>query len=323
MRAAKDPEFCDFLLKVGNGDLSVNTAVGEQSVMLPDGLLSPPEGGEAVLATWALDGVMEAGLRCAASNLATTDLDTLRCRALLAPTNAIVDEVNANILKDFPADSIVEYPSVDVIADGTDADYALYPIDFLNSVDLPGLPAHKLRLCPGAVIILLRNLDQGRGLCNGARAVVVQCRKQVLDILLLTGQHAGSRFFVPKIPMSSEATALPFRMQRHQFPVRLAWAMTINKAQGQSFTRVGIILRNPVFAHGQLYVALSRAGAAAGTRVLVQDSDVQGSRRDLPADQAGTYTDNIVYRDVLLRGTSASCPFQRPVAKSHMQHGSV
>jgi ATP-dependent exoDNAse (exonuclease V) alpha subunit len=51
---------------------------------------------------------------------------------------------------------------------------------------------------------------------------------------------------------------LAFHLTRTQFPVRLAFAMTINKSQGQSLDHVGIDLRRQVFAHGQLYVALSR-----------------------------------------------------------------
>ena len=74
-------------------------------------------------------------------------------------------------------------------------------------------------------------------------------------MLILTGKSAGSRFFLPRIPMSSDGGALPFKLMRRQFPVKLAWAMTINKAQGQSLGRAAIILPEPVFAHGQLYVA--------------------------------------------------------------------
>ncbi|RPD80444.1 hypothetical protein L226DRAFT_201048 [Lentinus tigrinus ALCF2SS1-7] len=49
------------------------------------------------------------------------------------------------------------------------------------------------------------------------------------------------------------------RLSRRQFPVGLAFAMSINKAQGQSVKYVGLDLRVPVFTHGQLYVALSRS----------------------------------------------------------------
>jgi ATP-dependent DNA helicase PIF1 len=51
---------------------------------------------------------------------------------------------------------------------------------------------------------------------------------------------------------------MPFTLRRRQFPVRLAFAMTINKAQGQTLKMVGIFLPKPVFTHGQLYVAMSR-----------------------------------------------------------------
>ena len=67
---------------------------------------------------------------------------------------------------------------------------------------------------------------------------------------------------------------------RTQFPIRLAYAMTINKSQGQTFQKVripllhlticlkvGLILRTPVFTHGQLYVALSRVPAKEGLMV--------------------------------------------------------
>ncbi|KAI8568768.1 hypothetical protein RHMOL_Rhmol02G0225800 [Rhododendron molle] len=47
-------------------------------------------------------------------------------------------------------------------------------------------------------------------------------------------------------------------MTRRQFSVRLAYAMTINKSQGQSIKFIGVHLCTPIFSNGQLYVALSR-----------------------------------------------------------------
>ncbi len=59
--------------------------------------------------------------------------------------------------------------------------------------------------------------------------------------------------------LSPTDSDLPFTLNRMQFPVLLAFAVTINKSQGQTFDRVGILLEEPVFSHGQLYVAFSRA----------------------------------------------------------------
>ncbi|KAI2491496.1 helicase [Fragilaria crotonensis] len=63
---------------------------------------------------------------------------------------------------------------------------------------------------------------------------------------------------IPRIALLSPQDELPFVFKRRQFPVQPAYAMTINKSQGQTLRRVGIFLPQGVFAHGQLYVALSR-----------------------------------------------------------------
>ena len=89
---------------------------------------------------------------------------------------------------------------------------------------------------------------------------------------------------LPKIAMSSQDSGLPVNIVRCQFPVRLAYCLTINKAQGQSLRYVGIYLPKPVFSHGQLYVAVSRAKCFAGLKVFTPH---------------GRLTQNVVYREVL------------------------
>ena len=80
-----------------------------------------------------------------------------------------------------------------------------------------------------------------------------------IDCKIVNGQHAGNQVFVPRIPLSpSEDISLPFKFKRKQFPIRLSFALTINQAQAQTIPNVGIYLPEPVFFHGQLYVALSR-----------------------------------------------------------------
>jgi len=81
-------------------------------------------------------------------------------------------------------------------------------------------------------------------------------------------QSKGEICLIPRITLSPNETKLPFELLRRQFPVRVCYAMTINKSQGQSLKRVGLDLRHPVFGHGQLYVGLSRASDPAGLKVL-------------------------------------------------------
>ena len=83
---------------------------------------------------------------------------------------------------------------------------------------------------------------------------------------------------------------LPFQLVRRQFPIRLAFAMTINKAQGQTIPYMGLDLRNPVFAHGQLYVALSRVQSKKNIIILVKNDRVD----NIPS----VYTKNIVYKEI-------------------------
>ncbi|KAL4581000.1 hypothetical protein LXL04_017206 [Taraxacum kok-saghyz] len=96
-----------------------------------------------------------------------------------------------------------------------------------------GLPPHYLRLKVGCPVILLRNIDPGNGLCNGTRLICRSFQPHVIDAEIAVGQHAGKMMFLPRIPLSpSDDDMFPFKLRRKQFPVRLCFAMTINKAQG-------------------------------------------------------------------------------------------
>jgi ATP-dependent exoDNAse (exonuclease V) alpha subunit len=89
----------------------------------------------------------------------------------------------------------------------------------------------------------------------------------------------------------SSSDELLFEFQRTQFPLQLAFAITINKSQGKTLDNVGLALDQSVFSHGQLYVTLSRVTNYVNLHITVPNT--------LEARQEGRLT-NIAYREVFL-----------------------
>lgn len=183
-----------------------------------------------------------------------TNHEWLRERAILAAKNLDVDAINFKIQQSLPGNEIT-FKSIDTVVDPDEV--VNYPVEFLNSLDLPGMPPHNLRLKIGSPIILLRNLNAPR-LCNGTRLVIKKIMGNIIEANILSGKFQGEIVLLPRIPMIPSDSPIPFK--RLQFPIRLAYAMTINKSQGQTMTFCGLDLENPCFSHGQLYVACSRVG---------------------------------------------------------------
>lgn len=143
-----------------------------------------------------------------------------------------------------------------------------YSTEFLNSLDLPGIPPHILELRIGVSIILFRNIDPPR-LCNGTRLAMKRMMNNVIEATILNVKFKGEDVLLPHIPIIPTDTSFEFK--RLQFPILLGFAMIINEAQGQSLQGCGLDLENPCFAHGQFYVACSRVGKPSDLHVYVPD----------------------------------------------------
>lgn len=158
--------------------------------------------------------------------------------------------------------------------------------EFLNSVEIADLPPHKLKLKKNAIIMLLRNLDVSEGLCNGTRLITTELCDNIIKAKIITGERSGQEVHIPRITLDSVKGHLGCVMQRHQFPIRAAFAITVHKAQGQTFDFLGVDLRTPVFMHGMLYVAFSRVKRKSCLKVL------------LPFENP-CHTRNIVWKEIL------------------------
>ncbi|XP_024964967.1 ATP-dependent DNA helicase PIF1-like [Cynara cardunculus var. scolymus] len=278
MRALTDPWFSDFLLRVRDGD---EESVDGNFIRIPDDMTIPytskNESNDALI-----DAIFPSLQSC------ETASDYIISRAILTTKNEHVDEINDQLIEKFCGDEKIYYSFDEAENDKNN----LYPMEFLNSLTVNGLPPHYLRLKIGCPIILLRNIDPSNGLCNGTRLICRGFQQNAIDAEIVVGQQAGKRVFLPRIPLCpSEYDMFPFKLKRKQFPVRLCFAMTINKAQGQTIPVVGVYLPESVFSHGQLYVALSKGISRSNTKVLVKPTK--------KFNQEGVYTSNVVYQEVL------------------------
>jgi ATP-dependent DNA helicase PIF1 len=158
-------------------------------------------------------------------------------RNILAPKNTNVDEVNNAILESLSeeshthlsANSLTPTKEGASVATGVSMD-SLYPMEFLNTLQFSDITNHELELKVGVPILLLRNLNQSIGLCNGMRLIVKRLGQRVIEAEIITGNNVGKRVFIPRMIMCPSGTDWPFVLRRRQFPIRVAFAITINKS---------------------------------------------------------------------------------------------
>ena len=211
------------------------------------------------------------------------DVEYLRSRVILAPTNEACIAINSTANAKLPGDVYV-YRSIDSATEDAE-NAAIYPVEFINTLTPSGMPPHILSLKVGSVVMLLRNLNINKGLCNGVRMIVKNIHPHTIHCELITGLHAGSQAFIPRTKLIPVQSQSPFQFIRMQFPVQMAFAMTINKAQGQTISHLGVHLIDPVFSHGQLYVAFSRVRSRQSLRVKLTSQT--------------NFVRNVVYQEVI------------------------
>ena len=88
-------------------------------------------------------------------------------------------------------------------------------------------------------------------------------------------------------------------MSRRQFPIRLAYAQTINRSKRQTYVDVGVVLYSPVFSHGQMYVALSRGRNKKIIKGVLKHVNIISEDRIQKVVSNNCYTKNIVFQEVL------------------------
>ena len=203
-------------------------------------------------------------------------LPTLDEWTILTATNKDVDRINKEVCDKVEGEHR-RYLSADSIGDTDNPQHSnLYPVEYLNTLLLSGLPPHELSLKIGSPIMLLRNLNPSLGLCNGTQLKCRSFKDHMIEAEVITGTHGGDRVFLHRMTMQPSDNLLPFTFCRRQFPIRPSYAMTINKAQGQTLNKVALFLDNHVFSHGQLYVAMTRVTSSNNLKIFTH-RDQQGN----------------------------------------------
>ena len=280
-RAAKLNAWAKTLLLLGSN------AFGEPDAEVPFTSTRPPNVNRKAVRTFDDISIMIKdvfGDLSDASALPVEDLASsdMVHSAILCPLHESVDFINSCCLEKWEGDMTTkcatdDYEDSDTVLLETSG---IRDVEHLHKQTPNGSPPHRLDLKPKMPLILLRNM--ANGLMNGTRMLLLENLQHVLRCLVVNGPQAGTIVFIPRFSFKHEGVQHPLPWCRRQFPVKPCWAMTINKAQGQTLARVGVCLVRVVddrdvdgtrrihvasaesFSHGQVYVALSRSGDPDG-----------------------------------------------------------
>lgn len=271
-----EEEFATFLLNVGNDTLPPSS-VKQSASVLPSQLFKIGTPVDFIYSSETLNNI-----------------NSDNCQsAILCPLNEDCFEINNAVLEKVPGEKRI-YLSVDSVNTDDASEQLQFPVEFLNSLEGSGLPRHRIALKIGALVMLMRNLNTRKGIINGTRLKVTGMYSNSIECEVLTGSSQGQLILIPKVKLSPSDSVFPFKLTRYQFPICVAYAITINKSQGQTFTKVALNLPKPVFSHGQLYVALSRAKSFDAASIFITETDKQFVDRE-----KFIHTTNVVFKEML------------------------
>ncbi len=247
-RAAANADFCALMEQVGNGLL--------KQVPVP--------------AASRVNDIAELISRVYGNDM--TAVSSTR-NLIMAFTLQTCNDINAACIAQVPGEGF-EAPAYDDTRDNRQPE--LYTDDYLAKLPLNGVPPSTLIMKTGARYMIIKNYNPATGACNGTLCELLGFSRHLCHVKIQSGIHAGRVVMLPRCSchVSRENSGLPFEFTRTQFPLILAYSVSVHKSQGQSLSKIGIAIDQESFAHGQVYTALSRTSGWDNICVLtLRDED--------------------------------------------------
>lgn len=214
-------QFADWFLQIGNGSLITNT----------EGHITFDQTNNIVNNLDQLINKIYPGIQ----QITDKSLDWWSERSILAPKNDTVDMINNTLIQKIDS-SPVSYLAIYNTCNLEETVY--YPVEFFNSLAPNGLPSYNFILKVGMPIVLLRNLNTPK-LCNGTRLLATKLKSTFTEAQIITGITKGEHVCMPRIPM--KPPDFPFKFKGIQFPIKPCFALTINRSQGQTLSKLVLI----------------------------------------------------------------------------------
>ena len=215
---------------------------------------------------------------------------------ILAVTNTQVDEWNAAVqdLNPNPVQTLLSDDKIDECDDPHNYLKNMVTQDVLNRFEDPSnAPPHELKLKRGDICILMRAVSKTDKMTTNTRVRILGISNFVIRVCSLdpdkpTYAYIPRFLFKMKLPYGKS-----FKITRRQFPLRLAYSLTINRAQGQTLNRCLLDLTRHCFSHGQVNVGFSRIREVNNMAVYIDATQDYDEINEL------LMTSNVVYPEIL------------------------
>jgi hypothetical protein len=228
-------------------------------------------------------------------------------RAILSPHDARVRYWNEHVQSALPGVARTYLGHTSVEHESLSSNAALESFgDGLDVLTANNAPDHRLTLKGGDWVILTRTIDKHRRLVANQRVQIRRMWDHIIAVSLPdeTNGRPGQITNVPRWRNLFNLGTSEIQIARIQFPFRLAYVMLFNKAQGQTFDAVLIdFTTGGAFAHGHLYVAMSRVRNPLACAAYVCAVDTSQTQNDADFGSACTkqnmVTPHIVHTQLL------------------------